>query len=90
MKKWLTITVTQAMIDEAEELFKEHFGVEIFNRAGWQRIVDVHAGKLPLEVRAVPEGSLVPTKNALFTVTNPDDECAWLVSYVETVLEQVW
>lgn len=79
------------MIDEAEAVFRDHFpGQSFFNRSGWQRIVDNFGGKLPLVIRAVEEGSLVPVHNVLFTVANTDNESAWLVSYVETILEQVW
>ena len=30
---------------------------------GWQYILETHQGKLPLRIRAVPEGSVVPVKN---------------------------
>ena len=47
-------------------------------------------GKLPLKIRAVPEGSLVPNHNVLFTVENTDPKCFWLTSYVETALVRSW
>ena len=31
--------------------------------AGWQYILKTHGGRLPLEVKAVPEGSVVPYRN---------------------------
>ena len=30
---------------------------------GWVHILEKHGGKLPLRIRAVPEGSVVPVKN---------------------------
>ena len=30
---------------------------------GWKYILEKHGGKLPLRIRAVPEGSVVPVKN---------------------------
>lgn len=30
---------------------------------GWRYILKAHGGKLPLRIRAVPEGSVVPVKN---------------------------
>jgi nicotinamide phosphoribosyltransferase len=73
LKKHLVgAVVTQQMVEEADSFYREHFGADIFNRAGWEHIVTVHGGRLPLEVRAVPEGTVVPTGNVLFTVENTD------------------
>jgi nicotinamide phosphoribosyltransferase len=48
-------------------------------------------GYLPIELKALPEGSKVPLKVAFLTVTNTDPRFAWLVTYLETVLSQeVW
>lgn len=41
-------------------------------RDGWEYILREHAGRLPLEIRAVPEGTVVPIKNVLMTVQNTD------------------
>jgi len=91
LKKYLTgVVVTHQMIDEAELLFREHFGCDIFNRAGWELIVSRHGGKLPVRIRAVPEGSIVPTRNVLFTVENTDPDCSWITNYLETLLVQAW
>jgi len=92
MKKHLCgVVITKDMIDEAEILFKQHFGTDaIFNRSGWDHILTHHDGKLPIRIRAVPEGTLVPTKNVLFTVENTDPEVAWLTNYLETILVQTW
>ena len=31
--------------------------------AGWRYILKTHGGRLPLEIKAVPEGTVVPYKN---------------------------
>ncbi len=83
--------ITKAMVDEAEELYAAHFGNKfIFNRAAWEYIIDAHRGRLPLCIKAVPEGLAVPTHNVLMTVENTDLNCYWLTNYVETLLVQVW
>lgn len=83
--------VTQEKIDEADELYKQHFGnSKLFNRAGWEYILKVHAGKLPVSIKAVPEGTVVPESNVLMTVENTDPKCYWLTNYLETLLVQVW
>lgn len=91
MKKYLTRKIKQEHIDEAQTLFQNHFGSEkIFNRAGWQYIVDKCGGQLPIRISAVPEGTFVPVKNVLFTVESTDEHVPWVVSYVETLLVQSW
>ena len=37
---------------------------------GWMYILEKHDGRLPLKIRAVPEGSLVPFKNGEKAVTD--------------------
>merc|ERR550539_1849735 len=49
-----------------------------------------YRGRLPIEIKAVPEGTVVSYKNVLFTMENTDDECFWLTNYLETLLVQVW
>jgi nicotinamide phosphoribosyltransferase len=79
------------MIDRAEERFTKHFGTSaIFNRAGWEHIVNVHDGYLPLRIKAAPEGSVIPTRNVLMTIENTDPLCFWLTNYMETLLLKVW
>ena len=91
LKKYLAgVVVTQDMIEEADNFFQQHFGSNIFNRSGWELIVSRHGGKLPVIIRAVPEGSVVPTHNVLLTVENTDPDIAWITNYLETLLVQVW
>lgn len=84
----LLTPVTQADVEEAAELWQLH-GLP-FHREGWERLVRVHGGLLPLRIRAVPEGSRVPTGNVLMTVESTDPQLAWLVTWVETQLLRVW
>lgn len=88
LKEYLGKPVTHAMVDEARDFFAAHG--EPFNEAGWHHIVDKHAGFLPLRIRAVPEGTVVPTHNALVTIESTDPACYWLPSYVETLLLRLW
>lgn len=89
LKEYLSNPITQADIDFAEVLATAHG--EPFYRKGWEYILQQHGGNLPLRIKAVPEGSIVPVKNVLATVENTDPNCAWLTSYVETaLLRAVW
>lgn len=89
IKEYLLEPITQADIDIAETILSQHG--EPFNRAGWQYILDKHRGYLPVVIRAVPEGTVVPTKNVLATIENTDPECFWLTTWLETaLLRAIW
>ena len=88
LKQYLSIRVTHEMIDEAKEMMAAH-GVP-FQEEGWRRIVEVHQGKLPLRVRAVPEGAIIKNHNVLMTLESTDPELAWLVGWAETLLLKIW
>lgn len=82
--------VTQEDIEEASQLCEMHFGQPVFNRDGWQRIVDVHGGRLPISICAVPEGTINNVLTPLMTVENTDPELPWLTNHLETLLTEVW
>jgi len=89
IKEYLLDPITQSDIDIADEILTAHG--EPFNRAGWQYILDKHMGYLPVVIRAVPEGTVVPVKNVLATIENTDPECFWLTTWLETaLLRAVW
>lgn len=96
LEKYLAgIRITPRALDEAIDMYRRHFGtpqggVDIVNKVGWTHIWIDHAGKLPLSIKAVPEGTVVPTHNVLMTVENTCPQCYWLTNFVETLLVQVW
>lgn len=77
-------------IEQAEYFSREHFGNDYFNRKGWERLLAKHGGTLPLRIKAVPEGTVVPVNNVLMTVENTDPEFPWLTNYVESLLLKLW
>jgi len=89
LAEYLSKPVTNADVDQAEAFFKAHG--EPFNAQGWRDLVTKHGGRLPLRIRAVPEGAVIPVSNVLATVENTDPEFFWLTSYLETeLLRAVW
>jgi len=80
--------VTKYDVDEADYVLNHHLPNKVFKRELWDYIVSHHGGHLPLRIRAVPEGSVIPTKNVLFNMENTDPKCYWL--NFETYLTQVW
>jgi nicotinamide phosphoribosyltransferase len=82
--------LSAADLEAAEQFYQQHFGQPLFNRAGWQHVLEAHGGRLPVRIRAVPEGMVVPAHNVLMTIENTDPACYWLTNWLETVLVQVW
>jgi len=82
--------VNEQDVEEAQRFVDGHLGPGLFNRDGWMHIVRRHGGRLPVEVRAVPEGAEVDVHNVLATIENTDPRCYWLTNYLETLLLKVW
>lgn len=57
-----------------------------------QHIKDLHKlGYLPLEIKAMPEGTRVPIGVPMITVMNTLPEFFWLTNYVETLMScEIW
>ena len=75
---------------EARQFVDRHIGPGMFNVEGWMHIVRDLGGKLPVVIKAVPEGSAVDVQNVLMTIENTDPQCYWLTNYLETLLLKVW
>src|SRR5579863_3798379 len=81
--------ITAGDIAEAQEICAAH-GVP-FNRAGWDAILARHGGLLPVEIKALPEGMIVPTAVPLVQVENTDPAMPWLTTFIETaLLRAIW
>lgn len=82
--------VTMDHVKEAAEIFEEHG--EPFPRAGWERVVTHHNGRMPLRIRAVPEGTVAPVGNAFWDIqlTEPDPQLKFLPGWLETKFSRIW
>ena len=75
----------------ARDFARAHFGNDFcFNHDGWLRLFQKHQGRLPLCIKALPEGSVVEAHNTLMTVENTDPEFPWLTNWAETLLLKIW
>lgn len=91
LKEYLTgVVITKEKIAEAKALCDAHIGSGMFSEKGWLKLLDKYYGRLPVTIKAAPEGTPVPVSNVLFTIENTDEEFPWLVNYLETLLVQVW
>lgn len=91
IKRFLTQRITMEDIDRAEAFAQAHFGVKLFHRAGWEKVVNIYGGYLPLIIRAIPEGTPVRGGMPLYTVTVLDEDLFWMSANTETMLQRaVW
>ncbi|SDD40787.1 nicotinamide phosphoribosyltransferase [Mucilaginibacter pineti] len=82
---------TQQDLDEADGFLQQVFGRDdVFDKLKFQYILDKYNGHLPVKIKAIAEGTAVPTSNVLMTIENTDPECCWLTNFLETLLMQVW
>lgn len=92
LKEYMSQSVTVQDVEEAAVFWAAHG--EPFNKEGWLKLVEKYGSaptNWPVRIRAVPEGTVVPTSNVLVTVENTDPEFFWLTSYLETaILRAVW
>jgi nicotinamide phosphoribosyltransferase len=88
LKEYLSQPVEMWMVEEAEAFFAAH-GLS-FNSAGWRYIVNDLGGKLPIRIKAVPEGTVVPVKQIMMSIESTDSQTFWLVSWLETLILRVW
>lgn len=88
IEKYLLQRVTVEMVSEAAEFCKLH-GIYL-DVEGWMYIAEELGGKLPLRIRAVKEGAIIPNHNVLMTLESTDTRVPWIVTWAETMLLKVW
>ncbi|QGH74888.1 putative nicotinate phosphoribosyltransferase [Bacteriophage DSS3_MAL1] len=88
IKAYMMQPLTMEDVEFAAEFYAAH-GVP-FYKEGWTQIVLGHGGYLPVTIEAVPEGTVMGTRNVQVQVTSAPG-FAWLTSYVETaLLRAIW
>ena len=79
--------------DEVLELYTDSMDIQI-GRENYDldKIINLHSlGYLPLQIRALPEGALVPMGVPCIEITNTHDDFAWLVQWIECILQvELW
>ncbi|MBK1722068.1 nicotinate phosphoribosyltransferase [Thiocystis violacea] len=91
VQEYLSRPITREMIDEAADFYARHMPGSPFNRGGWDDILERHAGFLPIRIRAVAEGSVVPIRQVLATIASTDERIPWIGQFAETaILRAIW
>lgn len=89
LKKYLSNPITKQDVDFYVKLAKAHG--DPVNEEGWNYILEKHNGKLPVVIKALPEGTVVNSKTVLAVIYNTDPECYWLTTHIETsLLRAIW
>lgn len=55
-------------------------------------ILDLHQlGHLPISIKSIPEGMVVPLRTPMMTIENTDPKFFWVTNYIETLLStEMW
>jgi nicotinamide phosphoribosyltransferase len=70
-------------------VIKYTLGVKAPDTSHWEALHDL--GYLPIKLRAVKEGTLVPVRVPVFTVESTHDDFYWLTNYLETQASaEIW
>lgn len=81
-------TKEQAMF-EVQDILGSYIGMTSKDLQHFSDLYDL--GYLPVEIKALPEGSVVDLQTPLITVTNTHEDYAWLTNYLETLLSsEMW
>lgn len=87
--EYLTGRLTQTMVMEFLQIHDKVLGKH--TDAMKKRLMALSdLGYLPLRIKAVPEGTIVETRNVLVTITNTEPGYGWLVGYIESLLLKIW
>ncbi len=80
--------ITREKIEEGARIVTGMGGhAGFYNRTMWEHILNEYGGRLPLAIKALPEGTVVPASTPLFCITNTGGPLTMpLVNHAETVL----
>jgi len=67
--------------------FHKHFSFLDISTDHIEKLHDL--GYLPIKIKALPEGTLVPSRVPFYTIVNTHDDFAWLVNFLETQMSTV-
>ncbi len=95
IKEYLVRQFNENFFSKPKEEVLRQYARRIDNYLGkdsitYQHIADLHdLGYLPLEIKAVAEGMLVPMRVPVFTIKNTVPEFFWLTNMLETIMSAI-
>lgn len=88
IKEYLTTPITLEDVEQGREFCAAYGTPYPYDELKY--VVEKLGGMIPIRIRAVPEGTIVPNHHVLMTVESTDKNVFWLVSNFETLLLKVW
>ena len=89
LKEYLSVKLTQEMGEEFLDYRRRILGSN--SEKVESQIRDLcKLGYFPLKIKAVEEGTVMPVKNVLMTITNTDPKFYWVVGFVESLILKLW
>jgi len=92
IKKYIIEEFDQNFFSQPKEKVIKEYKRRITNYLGPDAITYEHVerlhdlGYLPIEIKALPEGILVPIRVAMFTMKNTKPDFFWLTNFLETIM----
>lgn len=90
MKHYLQNAWHDDFFGQPKDAVLKQYRRRMFNAIGNDRVDHLAAlhdlGYLPIEIKALPEGTLVPIGTPCLSIHNTQDEFYWLTNYLETIL----
>jgi len=94
LKEYFLKPMTHKQVDNIIKFQRAHFfGVKVEDlEVALRAVVDDYNGFIPVKIKAVPEGMVVPTHHVLATIesTVEDERIVGLTTYIETMLVRLW
>lgn len=78
--------------DKAVKAYKRRLDAYLFTDVNVDHVRKLHRlGHLPVRIKALKEGSIVPLQCPMFTIENTNPEFGWVTNYLETILSAtIW
>jgi len=95
IKEYLVREFNESFFSQPKEQVLKQYARRMDNYLGKDSITYDHIaalhdlGYLPLEIKALPEGALVPMRVPIFTIKNTIPEFFWLTNMLETILSAI-
>lgn len=86
LKKYFK-TINHNNVTDWKNISESILGISV-NDSHMRALADL--GYIPLRIKAVPEGTVIPYKQVLMSITNTHPDFAWLVNFIETLIMKIW
>jgi nicotinamide phosphoribosyltransferase len=91
MEEYLAgVRITKDQILRRSKKVTEMMGEGVFNLKGWMDMLEGHDGCIPIRIKAIPEGTVMDTSNALVVIENTDERFPWITNFCETEIMKLW